>query len=506
MTTKLTIEQTLEAHGFVMHRVQGISMLPLLHEETDLVHLVPVSEPLKKYDMVLYRTEQKGLYILHRIISIRKHYYIICGDNNRASEKVSKDRVVAVAKGYYQSGKYIPCDDPDYLHYVQERCRSITDRKIYRKQVKLSGEQTLLLKMLRCSVLDLPFEETVRDIDWQILFELAKHQEIAAMIYPCVKQADCPQDILTAWKQISDWTLRKEILFDAERNAVLTALAEHKVAYIPLKGIVTKNLYPRKGMREFCDNDILIEENKSTIVTSVMAARGYTCHVDEHCHHDCYTKKPFFTFEMHRILFPKKHRLYPYFSDIRKRAIPSGDTAYSYQMCDEDLYFHILAHFYKHYTNAGTGIRPLADLFLLKRKLITDGTADFDQIRKLLHRAGLTEFEDMVSKLTQEIFGEESIIIDAEQLQYLFDSGLRGKLQNHFDHEIAKKGRLHYILSRLFAPTHIMKARFPILKKLPFLLPFFWVVRLFKFMRKDGKRKIIELQALKNATNNTEKN
>ena len=112
-------------------------------------------------------------------------------------------------------------------------------------------------------------------------------------------------------------------------------------------------------------------------------------------------------------------------------------------MCDEDLYFHILAHFYKHYTNAGTGIRPLADLFLLKRKLITDGTADFDQIRKLLHRAGLTEFEDMVSKLTQEIFGEESIIIDAEQLQYLFDSGLRGKLQNHFDHENAKKGRLH---------------------------------------------------------------
>ena len=43
-----------------------------------------------------------------------------------------------------------------------------------------------------------------------------------------------------------------------------------------------------------------------------------------------------------------------------------------------------------------------------------------------------------------------------------------------------------YFLSRIFLPMYLMKKRYPVLKKLPFLLPLMWIVRILSSL---GNRK-----------------
>ena len=78
MNETLTIEEALHKYGKVVHAIKGDSMLPMLEEDNDVVELVPVNEKLKKYDLPLYR-RPNGKLVLHRIIDVKKKYYLIFG-------------------------------------------------------------------------------------------------------------------------------------------------------------------------------------------------------------------------------------------------------------------------------------------------------------------------------------------------------------------------------------------------------------------------------------------
>lgn len=67
MSRKLTIEEALESQGFYMSTTVGVSMFPLLRNRRDTILIRPVTEPLKKYDVPLYKENN---YVLHRIVKI----------------------------------------------------------------------------------------------------------------------------------------------------------------------------------------------------------------------------------------------------------------------------------------------------------------------------------------------------------------------------------------------------------------------------------------------------
>lgn len=133
MKEVLSIKQALEKNDFVIHKIKGESMLPLLDPKTDLVRLEAVAckDKLNKYDVPLFVRESDGALILHRIIEKKKDCYITYGDNCKHYEIVPFDTILAVAVGFYIKGKYVTCDDPAYLEYVEKRCDSIKKRKIY---------------------------------------------------------------------------------------------------------------------------------------------------------------------------------------------------------------------------------------------------------------------------------------------------------------------------------------------------------------------------------------
>ena len=140
------IEKILETQGFIISPIKGDSMLPMLDEKKDSVRIVPVSAPLQKYDLPLYR-RPGGQLVLHRIIEVKKNHYIICGDNRKGYEKVPFRWVIGVTEGFFKDGKYIPVTDGEYMEYVKKHCESIEDREIIQTRVVSVKKQPLIKKL-----------------------------------------------------------------------------------------------------------------------------------------------------------------------------------------------------------------------------------------------------------------------------------------------------------------------------------------------------------------------
>lgn len=92
-------------------------MLPMLHEDRDLVNIEPVREPLKPLDVVFYMRGQS--YILHRIIRVEGDICLIRGDNTYSLERVPKKAILGRLSSFVRKGKRYDVTDRRYLRYVR---------------------------------------------------------------------------------------------------------------------------------------------------------------------------------------------------------------------------------------------------------------------------------------------------------------------------------------------------------------------------------------------------
>lgn len=122
MTNTSTFEEELERNGILIYTNRGDSMMPLLRENRDLIHIRRVNGRCRKYDVPLYKRDS-GQYVLHRILKVRKNDYVICGDNRWKREYGITDRhILGVLEGVTRNGVYIPVTDKKYRIYVHLWC------------------------------------------------------------------------------------------------------------------------------------------------------------------------------------------------------------------------------------------------------------------------------------------------------------------------------------------------------------------------------------------------
>lgn len=95
-----SIEEELAVHGHSFFQTVGDSMEPLLHNRCSTVVIEKKKDRLKRYDVALYRRPD-GKYILHRVLRVTKHGYIIRGDNRIWRETVPEEWVLGVMVGFY---------------------------------------------------------------------------------------------------------------------------------------------------------------------------------------------------------------------------------------------------------------------------------------------------------------------------------------------------------------------------------------------------------------------
>lgn len=124
-----TIEEVLAANGVHYSTTVGDSMEPMLHNRSNVLVLVPPKGVLRRHDLPLYRRPD-GKYVLHRILRVRAHDYIICGDNRYHREVVPHEWVIAVMRGYYKGERYIDAADAGYRRYVRFWCAAYPIRAV----------------------------------------------------------------------------------------------------------------------------------------------------------------------------------------------------------------------------------------------------------------------------------------------------------------------------------------------------------------------------------------
>lgn len=114
-------EEELSLHGRILRTNKGVSMMPLIRENRDVMIIERVEGRLKKYDAPLYKRGDE--YVLHRIIKVRADSYDIIGDNCINVERGIKDEhIIGVLRGVIRNGKTISADSFKYKLYCHLWC------------------------------------------------------------------------------------------------------------------------------------------------------------------------------------------------------------------------------------------------------------------------------------------------------------------------------------------------------------------------------------------------
>ena len=125
--------EALEVCDEISVLTKGYSMYPLFRPHKDVVIVKRVDSKLEKGDVVLYPGKD-GEFILHRIMRIKRDYFIIRGDNNYFTEQVDKNKIVGILKEFYRDGKYINCSKNfKYKLYTFYICHSYWLRILWKR-------------------------------------------------------------------------------------------------------------------------------------------------------------------------------------------------------------------------------------------------------------------------------------------------------------------------------------------------------------------------------------
>ena len=376
----------------------------------------------------------------------------------------------------------------------------------------------LLIYLMACSLQGTkPEEAQLANIDLEALLRLAKAHSVSAMVCMALEQTDAFQHAAETtrlkWLDAKNKAVRKNMLLDAERHQLEKEFAEQGIWYMPLKGSILKDWYPKFGMREMADNDILFDPSGREQVRKIFQNRGYKTVSFRKGNHDVYEKAPIYNFEMHVSLFHGMYKeLTEQYENVKERLLPVDGTAYQFAFTPEDFYVFVLAHAYKHYSRSGTGIRTLADIYIINQKL--GGTMNWEYVDSELRGLGIFSYERESRELAQKLFGiaklpTEANLSEAEQqmLAYYLGASTYGTIENRTLNQMQKlqpdggaitaHTKRKYLLSRIFPGREWCKACAPTVYKYPVLLPFFWVWRLVYRGITNRKKVTQEIKALK---------
>ena len=372
-----------------------------------------------------------------------------------------------------------------------------------------------LLYLMRCALQN-EKPQAIEGLDYNALYKLSAYHSVAAMTAMALESGGllteeyASNDCIQKWKDAKIKSIRKTILLDAEREQIFQHFEQEGIWYLPLKGVILKDMYPKMGMRQMADNDILFDAAYQDEVKAYMESRGYSADRFDISHHDEYRKPPVYNFELHTALFEDSSikDSDEHYQNVNVERVKDEGNGFGYHFSDDDFYLFFLAHGYKHYINGGTGIRFLSDIYVFLRK--KKDLLDWDRIANELQALEMSEFEAATRELAEKLFGTGDYDLAGEEgklLQYLMDSGTYGSFKNRInkklenlqeeDGPVTRWTKVRYLWRRLFPDREFMEGYAPFCKRHRWSLPFFWIYRIIKgaaFKRKDIQR---EMQVIK---------
>ncbi|MCR5459910.1 MAG: nucleotidyltransferase family protein [Acetatifactor sp.] len=330
-----------------------------------------------------------------------------------------------------------------------------------------------LIYLLSCAVNEVtPDAARVQAMDLEKVWEFAKFHMVTGATCIALERAGVKRK---EFHEALSKAVRKNICFDLERQAIFDAFEEWGIWYLPMKGIILKELYPENGMRQMSDNDVLCDADKMEEVRKIMLARGYTKKGAGKGNHDVYLKAPMLNFEMHRSLFATRHAkvFRDYYADVKRLMIKDENRGYEYRLSDEDFYVYFTVHERKHKDFSGIGIRTLLDRYVfLKEK---GDSLDWNYVEEQESLLEIKEFEIERRKLAMNLFSGETVPeLAAEDeiiLTEYLGAGANGNMDLLIQKKLEKMSKPRFVLECFFPKMEYMKRSVPFVDKWPWLYP-----------------------------------
>lgn len=317
--------------------------------------------------------------------------------------------------------------------------------------------------------------------DFEKLYKLAERHKVTSFVAPSVIACEvASEEIKKLFKKELFRCAARHTAQEKETAELSKLFSEHSIKHCFLKGTKVSRYYDNPDMRFMLDIDVYVESAGVEDAKNILLKRGYEYTNSEDDKDIGYTKKPFLNIELHKELKYDYDKGYDYYKGAFERMLASDD-GFAVSMTDEDFYVYILSHSAHHFETAGTGIRTVIDHYYLSKKLKPQ--CNTAVLQKALEETGLSVFDEKMSELSRCWFdGEKPNEFVEETTDYIILSGVFGSGVNHYLSGIIRgdytEKKSSYFLNRIFLPLYLMKNRYPILKKFPFLLPIMWAVRI----------------------------
>ncbi|MBO4572324.1 MAG: nucleotidyltransferase family protein [Clostridia bacterium] len=335
------------------------------------------------------------------------------------------------------------------------------------------------------------------EYDLEKLIGLSKSHDLAHLIADALIRNAVIDTTYSDYKNIKQEKLRaiyREVQRTYTYEKIINAFSSDKIEFVPLKGILIRDLYPEPWMRSSCDIDILVHENDIERAKNSLINEGFT--TDNRInYHDIHFYLDNVHLELHHNICENNEQLDRLLSKVWDNIEPVSGV--EYRENKEFFAFHHVAHMAYHFLAGGCGIRPFIDLWLMRQKQFYDDNG----LIALLNECELVPFYDAVCDLIDVWFGnKEHTELTQAMNDYVISGGVYGNKKNSETIGIAQnnESKAKYLFTLAFLPYENMCVLYPSLRKHKILLPFCYIHRIFyKLFGKDKKRVRNRIQNIK---------
>ncbi|MEG2675976.1 MAG: nucleotidyltransferase family protein [Clostridia bacterium] len=329
-----------------------------------------------------------------------------------------------------------------------------------------------ILESLRCYINALP-PPSCDGIDLRALFKISKRQEVCGIIYSMQQsQFDFGQEknnFAQVFAQTIQLTTRQAIAFKQFSDFCET----NNIPYAPIKGAVIKSLYPNPQLRLMGDMDILIRPADLARCQEFMAENNYKFL-------ELYDSV--YEFANGAIMFELHLQLLDHNKPIFDNYLIENN-----QLDVTQHFIFLISHLRKHIISSGVGIRVIFDIALFERahNLRPSDCTD------ALARIGACEFAAVIQNYIDKWFFSAPIAeqtFDKDELdllEYIFQSDNFG-FENRSPGVALSARRssgAKALAIAVFPSKHTMYNLFPRLAQHKYLLPWYYIVRIFSKLK-----------------------
>lgn len=343
-----------------------------------------------------------------------------------------------------------------------------------------------ILTLIKSALIDKPLP-LAPDFSLEGILPLCREHEITPMV--CEGAVNCGIHNNPSFRPMLLESCQHTLASERQAALVKTifrAFNQNGIDYLPVKGCLMKQRYPKHEFRPMGDADILIRPEQYQKIRSIMLQLGFKEGVESN--HEYIWNSVSLHVELHKRLVPSYNKdYYSYFGDGWRLATVQKGTRYA--MKPEDEFIYLFVHLAKHYRDGGIGCRQMVDLWVQRRAF---PNLDEAYLRRELRKLRLLEFYDNIHK-TLAVWFEDAEPDEVTECitEFIFSAGSWGKEENHILSDALREqkmagsalgGKFMSGLKLVFPPYSGMAMHFPVLKKAPILLPIMWPVRWFELL------------------------